>query len=375
MNDDHYMQMALDLARKGQGFTSPNPLVGAVVVNDDRVVGKGFHMAAGKAHAEVNAIDDAGDRSRGATLYVTLEPCNHEGRTPPCTEKILQSGLKRVVVAMEDPNPDVKGGGIAYLRDRHVQVCVGVCRETAERMNESFIKFIRTRRPFVIVKCAATLDGQIATKTGDSRWVSGPEARRFVHQLRHAVDAVMVGIGTVKADDPSLTVRLSGADGAVEGKDPRRVVLDANLSISENANILRLASESDTILVVAGHKSGKEFNSKKTALEKKGVKVISSPGENGLIDLDILMDQLGAMGITSLLVEGGGRVIASAFQAGIVDKINFFYAPKILGGNDGVPICSGNGPALMNQCIRVRDIRVQRFGDDIMIEGYAGEPG
>ena len=203
------MQMALDLAKKGEGFTSPNPMVGAVIVKDRKVVGKGYHKAAGEAHAEVNAINDAGALAKNATLYVTLEPCNHTGRTPPCTEKVVASGIRRVVAAMNDPNPGVKGGGLDYLKSRGISITVGVCEKQAKRLNEVFIKYALTKRPFTIVKCAATLDGRIATKTGDSRWVTGEESRQFVHQLRHAVDAIMVGINTVEKDNPSLTTRLT----------------------------------------------------------------------------------------------------------------------------------------------------------------------
>lgn len=364
MDERYFMKMALTLAIKGQGFTSPNPMVGAVIVKDGKVVGKGYHKAVGSAHAEVNAIDDAGILARGGTLYVTLEPCNHTGRTPPCTEKILEAGIRRVIVAMDDPNPDVKGGGIGYLKKQGINVMLGVCENEAKKINEAFIKYVNTRRPFVILKCAATLDGRIATRTGDSRWVSGEESRMYVHRLRHAADAIMVGIDTVKKDDPSLTTRLND----MKGKDPARVILDTYLSISEDAKVLRLDSDSDTIIVTGGAVS----SDKKDRIEKKGALVIESPVKDGLIDLDSLMDRLGAMGITSLLIEGGSRVIASALTAGIADKIIFFYAPKILGGDDGVPVCKGPGPALMNGCIPVKDINVRRFGDDVMIEGYIG---
>ena len=245
MEDSYFMKMALALAEKGRGYTSPNPMVGAVVVKDGRVVGRGWHEKAGKPHAEVNAIDDAGIHAVGATIYVTLEPCNHTGRTPPCTQKIIQAGITRTVVAMNDPNPDVEGGGIDCLRQAGIQVTDGVCEAEARKLNESFIKFVRTKRPFVILKTASTLDGQIATRTGDSKWVTGEPARLFVHQIRHAVDAILVGIGTVLADDPSLTTRLPDR----KGKDPTRIILDTRLSIPENARLLQLDSEADTIIV------------------------------------------------------------------------------------------------------------------------------
>jgi diaminohydroxyphosphoribosylaminopyrimidine deaminase/5-amino-6-(5-phosphoribosylamino)uracil reductase len=362
MDDQHFMQMALDLAVEGEGFTSPNPMVGAVVVKDGRVVGSGFHERIGGPHAEVNAIDAAGDLAEGATLYVTLEPCNHTGRTPPCTHKILGSGIRRVVFAMFDPNLKVTGGGADFLKQRGIQVKSNVCRKQAEKLNEAFIKYVCTGRPFVIAKCAATLDGRIATRTGDSQWVTGQSARQFVHRLRHAVDAVLVGIKTVRADNPRLTTRLP--DG--RSKDPVRIILDTHLSISPDVKLLQQSSEANTILV-AGAEAAQD---KKKALEKKGTRVIQAALKNGLIDLDALMNQLGAMQLTSLLIEGGSRVLASAFKAGIVDKVFFFYAPKILGGDDGVPVCSGPGAELMSQSIAVSDIGIHRFGDDVMIEGY-----
>ena len=368
MDDNHFMEMALDLAKKGRGFTSPNPMVGAVIVRENKIVGKGFHQAAGMAHAEINAIAEAGTLAQNGTLYVNLEPCNHIGRTPPCSEKIVAAGIKRVVVATRDPNPDVKGGGIEYLESHGVQVTLGVCEDHAVKLNEIFRKYIQTKRPFTIVKCAATLDGRIATKTGDSKWVTGKDSRKFVHELRHAVDAIMVGINTIEKDNPSLTTRLDQTFGNTKGLDPTRIVLDTNLRISEQAELLRLDSDSDTVIITG---SGVSQN-KKAKLEALGASVIESSIQHQLIDLSRLMNLLGSRGITSLLIEGGARVIASALSAGIVDKILFFFAPKILGGDDGVPICKGAGAAFMKDCIRVKDVQVRRFGDDIMIEGYIG---
>jgi len=363
MDDRHFMKMALDLAPGGEGYTSPNPMVGAVVVKDGRVVGSGFHERVGGPHAEVNAIDAAGPLAEGATLYVTLEPCNHTGRTPPCTHKILEARISRVVIAMLDPNRKVAGGGADFLKQKGIRIKIGVCSEQARRLNEAFVKYVGTGRPFVIAKCAATLDGRVATRTGDSRWVTGTSSRQFVHRLRHAVDAVLVGINTVRTDNPSLTTRLS--DGR-RGKDPVRIILDTQLSISPDARLLHQTSDADTILVV-GEAVAPD---KKKAHEKTGIRVIQATLKDGLIDMDALMDRLGALQLTSLLIEGGSRVLASAFRAGIVDKVFFFYAPKILGGDDGVPICSGPGAELMRQSIAVSDISVHRFDDDVMIEGY-----
>ena len=361
MDHEFFMKKALALAKKGQGYTSPNPMVGAVIVKDGEVKGKGYHQVVGQAHAEVNAIEDAGTQAKGATLYVNLEPCNHTGRTPPCTLKILEAGIKRVVVALEDPNT-IAGGGAVFLKQKGIEIVTGVCENQAARLNEAFLKFVKTKGPFVTVKCAATLDGRIATRTGDSKWVTGEKARRYVHRMRHAVDAILVGIGTVHADDPNLTTRL----GSKKGADPVRIVLDTHLSISPDARILKLDSNSDTILITGNTVSEAE----KRKVAKKGVRIIAQPVKNGQIDMKPLMARLGSMDITSLLVEGGSRVIASAFNSGVVDKALFFYAPKILGGDDGIPICRGPGPQLMKDCIQAKNIRVRRFDDDVMIEAY-----
>lgn len=360
--DAFYMNMALELAERGRGYTSPNPMVGSVVVKDSYVVGTGFHEYAGGPHAEVRALENAGELAKGATLYVTLEPCNHTGKTPPCTEKIIKSGVVRVVVAMRDPNPDVTGGGIQLLRKNGITVDVGVEEKQALRLNEMFVKYVKTKRPFVILKTASTLDGRIATRTGDSKWVTGESARNFVHSIRHSVDGIMVGIGTVRHDDPSLNTRLEN----IKGKDPIRIILDTRLTISENARMLTMESAAET-LVITGDNIPPQ---KKRNLEKKGVKIVESPLKDGLIDLDKLMNILGGMGMTSLLVEGGGRVAASALNSSIVDKILFFFAPKILGGDDGIPVCRGPGPEKMSDCIKVHDILIHRFDDDILIEGY-----
>ncbi len=360
--DETYMKMALELAEEGRGWTSPNPMVGAVIVKDGTVVGKGFHQAAGGPHAEIHALNDAGEKARGATLYVSFEPCNHTGRTPPCTQAILKSGIKRVVAGMKDPNPRVTGGGLTFLKTRGLDVSVGVCEDACRRLNEIFIKYATTSLPFVILKCAATLDCRIATRTGDSKWITNPLSRQFVHELRHAVDAIMVGIGTVLKDNPRLTTRLQGR----KGSDPVRIVLDTHLSIPLNARLLHLSSDSDTLIVI-GTSAPAE---KRRILERPGVRFLPLNDERGKIDLTALVRELGKMGIPSLMIEGGSRVNGSALRAGIVDKVYMFYAPKIYGGDDGVPICAGPGVDLMGQSIRLKDISVHRFEDDVMIEGY-----
>ncbi len=366
---DHgsYMNKALELAAKGAGYTSPNPMVGAVVVDPSGAIkGKGYHRKAGGPHAEVYAIDEAGSSARGATLYVTLEPCNHTGRTPPCTQKIIDAGIAHVVVAMNDPNPRVKGGGNSCLISKGIKVTTGVCEEQARRLNESFIKFITAGRPFVTLKCASTLDGRIATRTGDSKWITGEESRQYVHNLRHCSDAILVGVNTVKRDDPLLTTRIMETPDGRKPKDPLRIILDTKLSIPENSRILNLDTDVETIIVTGDMIS----HEKKVRLLKKRVRIMGAPLANGLIDMNFLMDELGKMSVSSLLIEGGSRVIASSLSSGIVDKVLFFYAPKILGSDDGIPVCKGKGPELMKDCIQINSISVRRFGSDIMIEGY-----
>ncbi len=362
MHDIEFMKQALELAENGEGFTSPNPIVGAVVVKEGRVVGRGWHAACGGPHAEVMALNEAGALAKGADLYVTLEPCNHTGRTPPCTEKICAAGIRRVVVARRDPNPEVTGGGLEYLQSRGLAVTEGVCATEAGKQLEWFEKYVRTRTPFVTLKCALTLDGRIATRTGDSRWVTGPTARNYVHRMRQAVDAIMVGLGTVRADNPRLTVRLEGR----RTKNPVRIILDTRLSLSEEATVANPDATVKTIIVTGG----KHAADKRRRLEEKGVQVLDAPVEDNRIRLDALMTTLGEMEITSLLIEGGAQVSGSALAAGVVDKVCFFYAPRILGGDDGVPVCSGKGPDLMKEAIAVREITVTRFDQDILLEGY-----
>lgn len=371
MDDRDYMEMALSLAEKGRGYTSPNPMVGAVVVSGGTVVGRGYHRAYGGPHAEVYALDEAGEKARGATLYVTLEPCNHTGKTPPCTRKILAAGIADVVMALADPNP-LASGGADFLRANGVRVRDGVCEDQARKQNEIFIHHVTTKRPFVIVKYAATLDGRIATRTGDSKWVSGPESRAYVHEIRHLVDGILVGIGTILADDPSLTTRIEN----MKGRDPRRIVLDSRLSIPETAGILHLESDSDTILVCGLlDRTDGVLQAKKSRLTARGVTVLETPLAGGQIDLNALMITLGAMGLSSVLIEGGSRVLSSALRSGIVNRVIAFYAPKLLGGDDGAPVCRGPGPEWMKDAIMLDNMTVHRRGDDLVIEADVARSG
>jgi diaminohydroxyphosphoribosylaminopyrimidine deaminase/5-amino-6-(5-phosphoribosylamino)uracil reductase len=360
--DIRCMKEALRQARRGLGRTSPNPAVGAVIAREGRIVSKGYHHKAGSAHAEVEALNKLGKKARGHTLYVTLEPCNHWGRTPPCTEAILRAGIGRVVVGMMDPNPKVTGGGCRFLAERGVQVATGVLGEACRRLNESFVKFATTGRPFVTVKSALTLDGWTATSTGHSKWVTSERSRRAVHLLRDRVDAVMVGVGTVLADDPSLTTRL----GRGRGKDPMRIVLDTHLNTPTNAKVLQGGSSAQTVLVV-----GPDVVSERLApFEKAGASIIRCPARSGMIDLKVFMDILGKLEVTSLLVEGGASVIGSLLREGLVDKFYVFKAPKFLGGDDGVPMARGPGARRMEDCLTLRDVQVKRYGGDTLIMGY-----
>ena len=365
MDAQDYMEMALALAERGIGWTSPNPSVGAVVVNSGEVVGRGWHKACGGPHAEVFAIDEAGDRARGGDIYVTLEPCNHTGKTPPCTEKILKAGIKRVFIAMQDPNP-VASGGIARLQSHGVEVTCGILQERAETLNEGFIKHVRTGRPFVVAKSASTLDGRTASSTGHSQWITGEKARRHVHELRHAVDAILVGIGTVKADDPSLTCRLESG-----GKDPIRIVLDTHLSIHEEARVLQLKSDSDTIIVCGKvPEESLDIAQKKAKIKATGARVLEVPLADNRVDLDALMAILGKENIQSLLIEGGAGVLKSALDAKVVDKFRIYIAPKLLTGDDGFPITAGKGPLSMHEALTLSRVDVRHFDNDVMIEGY-----
>jgi diaminohydroxyphosphoribosylaminopyrimidine deaminase/5-amino-6-(5-phosphoribosylamino)uracil reductase len=334
--------------------------VGAVIVRDGSVVGQGYHAKAGDPHAEIVALKDAGDKALGATVYVTLEPCCFRGRTGPCTEALLEAGVARVVAAMADPNPLVSGKGFRQLRERGVEVTVGVLEEEARRLNEVFIKYVTTGLPFVVAKVAMSLDGKIATSLGHSQWITGPEARAYVHVLRDRYDGIMVGRGTLEADNPSLTTRLEQG----EGKDPIRIVLDSGANTPTEANVLTIDSPASAIIAVTASADRR----KREALEKAGAKVLVV-NEGAQIDLARLMKLLGEMGITSLLLEGGAQVHGSAFAAGIVDKVDWFIAPRIIGGITAPGPIGGKGFGLLADTPRLEGETVTRFGGDICIEG------
>lgn len=350
--DEIYMARALKLALKGWGLTSPNPMVGAVVVKGGRIIAEGFHERAGGPHAEAAALERAGGRARGATLYVTLEPCCHlKKRTPPCTGAVIRSGVKKVVLAMPDPNPAVSGKGMEELRRAGIEVSAGVLEKQARLLNESYIKFISTGVPFVTLKTAMTLDGKIATSTGESKWITGPGARKLVHRIRSAVDAVLTAAGTVMADDPEMTARIKG------GKNPARVVIDPELRSPLSSKIFRTPPATFVV-------------TRKTlpdALLAAGVKAIHFEGK---LSMKWLLRGLGGMGITSVLIEGGASLNAHAFEEGVVDKVMFFYAPKIIGGRESCPSVAGIGAARLEDAWRLHGLSVKKVGEDILVTGY-----
>lgn len=365
-----YMEMALQLAAQWRGQTSPNPLVGAVVVKEGKIVGKGAHQKAGEPHAEVHALNDAGVAAMGSTLYVTLEPCSHYGKTPPCTERIIASGVSRVVTAMVDPNPLVAGRGIARLREAGIEVEVGDCAAEAERLNEVFTKYITTRRPFVTLKAAISLDGNIATQTGDSKWITNEQARAKVHEMRHEVDAVLVGTETVRSDNPRLDVRRSG-----KVRDPQKIVLTSRLmepDVVRNLAVYQLSQEKPLVMIGI---EGVAVETQAVVLKEMGVEVILLPeSSDGGVNLHHLMDVLGERQITSLLLEGGSGVYSTFLQAGLVDRCCLFQAPVVLGG-DGISWTQGMGVNLVQEAQRLRNVQYSVLGDNILIEGYLHNRG
>ncbi len=352
------MRRALTLARKGVGKTSPNPAVGCVIVREGQIVGEGWHRQAGTPHAEVHALRQAGERAHGATVYVTLEPCSHHGRTPPCAEALIAARVGQVFVGMVDPNPLVSGRGVKALQVAGITVTVGVCEPECCQLNEPFIKQMVTGRPFVLLKMAATLDGWSATQSGDSKWITSQPSRTLVHRLRSRMDAVMVGIETVLADDPLLTCR------HVKGRNPVRIIVDSCLRLPLTGQICRTAAQVPTIVATVSNDA-----TLIAALTAAQVEVLVCRSESGQIDLDDLMARLGQNGIQSILLEGGASLAGAALAAGLVDKVALFYAPKLLGGA-GTPLFAGLPPANISDALPLHNLKVRRCGDDILVEGY-----
>jgi diaminohydroxyphosphoribosylaminopyrimidine deaminase/5-amino-6-(5-phosphoribosylamino)uracil reductase len=359
-DDEKFMRLAIELARKAKGRTSPNPMVGAVIVKDGEIVGTGYHQKAGTPHAEIHAIRDAGEKAKDATIYVSLEPCSHYGRTGPCTQAIISAGLSRVVMAMMDPNPRVNGKGKSILESHGISVTNGILENEARKLNEFFIKYITTGLPFVILKTAMTLDGKIATHSGKSKWITSEDSRKLVHQIRDEVDAIMVGIGTVIKDDPSLTTRL--LDG--NGRDAMRIILDSHARIPLDSKILNLNSNAKTIVAITSSAPQERIEQ-----IKQHADILTISEKDGKIDLQELMKKLGQMEITSVMIEGGADVNASALKAGIVDRVMFFIAPKLFGGKDAPSPIGGDGIDEPSEAIKLKDMSVERIGEDILIIG------
>ena len=357
MNEERYMRLALELAARGEGRVSPNPLVGAVLVRDGKVIGTGWHKQCGGPHAEREALAACTEDPKGADLYVTLEPCCHEGRTPPCTTAIIQAGIRRVIAATEDPNPLVGGKGIRILQEAGIQVEIGMLEEQARKQNRFFFHHIRNKTPFVTLKYAMTLDGKIATRTGASRWITGEEARRHVHQSRHRHAGIMTGVGTVIADDPMLDCRLDG------GRNPVRIICDTNLRIPMTSRIVNSARGIPTWIATSS-----EDMERIRSLEAKGCRILRTSTRDGVVDLKELMTLLGRQGINSILLEGGASLNYSALNAGIITKVQAYLAPKLFGGAEAPTPLGGLGIALPEGAIRLGKREVAILGEDLLIE-------
>jgi diaminohydroxyphosphoribosylaminopyrimidine deaminase / 5-amino-6-(5-phosphoribosylamino)uracil reductase len=358
--DQQFMAQALDLAASANYHTSPNPMVGAVVVRDGQVVGMGAHMRAGEPHAEVHALGTAGDAARGADLYVTQEPCTHVGRTPPCVDAVIKAGVRRVVVGMEDPNPKVDGRGIAALRAAGITVVSGVLEDRARRLNEFFVKHVTTGIPFVTAKFAMSLDGRIATHSGESKWITSDDARREVHRLRHMHDAILVGANTVLRDDPNLTTRLPEG-----GRSPLRVVVDSRLRVPYEARIFE--QETGSVLLAT---SDRARGDRLREFEKRGVPVVVLPADHGRVGLHDLLAHLGQHETISLLIEGGSSMHGSAFDQRLVDKVFAFIAPRIIGGIEAPAAVGGHGVDALVDARALRDVEVRMVGPDVVVAGY-----
>jgi diaminohydroxyphosphoribosylaminopyrimidine deaminase/5-amino-6-(5-phosphoribosylamino)uracil reductase len=367
--DEKWMRIALDLATKARGQTSPNPLVGAVVVADGVLVGSGFHPKAGAPHAEVYALEDAGVLAQGATMYVTLEPCSHFGRTPPCADAVINAGIRRVVVAMTDPNPRVSGRGAARLRYAGIDVEVGLLEEEAQRLNASYITYMTKQRPHVIWKAASTLDGKVATRTGESRWITGIKARELVHTVRSQTDAIMVGIGTVLQDDPQLTARSAGGD-TTSLRQPLRIIVDSMLRIPLRARCLDPQLPGQTIVATTSAAPADKLD----ALRNSGVKVWQGTAQSGKVDMVGLLNDLATMQITSILLEGGPMLAGSMLDARLIDECMIFVAPKLFGGTEAPGLLGGLGVASPDQAAIISQLTWQTIGEDLLATGLLKWP-
>lgn len=356
---EYFIERAMKLAWRAKGKTSPNPLVGALVVKNNEVIASGYHKKAGLPHAEALVLDAAGERAKAATLYVTLEPCAHFGRTPPCTERIIRSGIKEVIIGMVDPNPLNNGKGIAILRSRGIRVQVGFLEDRLKKLNEVFIKYITKKMPFVTVKVAQSLDGKSASKTGDSKWITSDKSRAFSHRLRRDYDAVMVGVNTVLRDNPKLQAWYAK-------KSPVKIVVDSQLSTPQQANIF--SDNARVIIVTLPAKPGQETENRKLLSQK--AEILEVKEKEGQINLKSMMKKLAQLEIANILVEGGGTLIGSLFDEGLVDKILFFISPKIIGGKEAISSVMGEGISRIDRAVKLKEVKLRRIGEDFLVEGY-----
>ncbi|HNX82452.1 MAG TPA: bifunctional diaminohydroxyphosphoribosylaminopyrimidine deaminase/5-amino-6-(5-phosphoribosylamino)uracil reductase RibD [Candidatus Omnitrophota bacterium] len=356
---ERFMRRAYALACKAKGKTSPNPMVGAVVVKNGVVVGQGYHKKAGDSHAEVVALNAAKEKARGASLYVTLEPCVHFGRTPPCVNRIIKSGIKHVYIGMVDPNPLTNGKGIQTLRDHGISVNVGFCEAELIALNEVFITYITKHRPFITVKVAQSLDGKIATESGDSRWVTSDRSRAFSHRIRSQYDAIMVGINTVLRDNPRL-------DSWFSKKHPIKIIVDSQLSTPQNAVLFEHGRP--CIVVTIPTRPGQETENRAILAQK--AKILEVKEKAGQVNLKDMMRKLAGLEITSILVEGGGTLIGSLFDEGLVDRVMFFVSPKIIGGKNAISSVMGAGAPRVDRAVGLKNVTMKRMGSDFLFEGY-----
>lgn len=364
MTDHDYMRRAIELAQKGLGFTNPNPMVGAVIVKDGKIIGEGYHERCGELHAERNAIASLTESAEGATIYVTLEPCCHYGKTPPCTEVIIENKISRVVIGSRDPNPLVSGKGARILREVGITVEEDFLREECDQINKVFFHYITTKHPYVTVKYAMTADGKIATKTGASKWITGEAARNEVQKMRHKNMAIMAGIGTVLADDPLLNVRVDGL------KSPIRIICDSNLKIPLDSQIVKTANKHKTIIACAYNEKDQYIDYLKKKIDwlmKEGIQIINVPDETGKVDVTKLLEILGNQGIDSIFVEGGGILNDSLFRANLVNRLEVFVAPKVFGGADAKSPVEGIGIEEVSEATEFNLIDIKKIGQDVLL--------
>lgn len=359
VDDNFYMDMAIKLALKGEGKVNPNPLVGAVIVKNNEVIGSGYHEQYGKEHAERNAVKSCNKDIEGSTIYITLEPCFHVGKQPPCVDMIIEKKFKRVVIGMNDPNPLVAGKSIKKLKQNNIEVKVGVREEECKKLNEVFIKYITSKIPFVLLKTGMSLDGKIATYTGESKWITCEESRKNAHKLRNKLSSIMVGVNTVLIDDPELTCRIK------DGRNPMKIIVDSNLRTPIDSKVVRI---NPYLTIIATTEKADE--SKKRILRDMGINIITTSIKNNKVNLSELLQKIGEKNIDSILIEGGSELNFSALEEGIVDKVRFYIAPKILGGNNSKSSIGGQGFSKLSDCVNLNEISYKNINDDFIIEGY-----